>query len=174
MIWVWQGCSSVTWYPCIPAPIKIHLFLNKEVARSYTNPSQKNPKKKNPVGSPHGHKDSFFTYFWVILSVYWPTIAQMSQMTHLGFSVFPIPTFAQNLPSGTIAKLKGALEWEVKWKVNPLRGYSREGHSTVFVLFCFVFVFVFVFVCFCLFVFVLFCFWVCLFFVLCKALKRGV
>ena len=28
-------------------------------------------------------KDSFFTYFWVILSVYWSTMAQMSQMTHL-------------------------------------------------------------------------------------------
>ena len=38
-------------------------------------------------GSLHGQKDSFFTYFWVILSVYWPTMAQMSQMTHLGFSV---------------------------------------------------------------------------------------
>ena len=38
-------------------------------------------------GSLHRQKDSFFTYFWVILSVYWPTMAQMSQMTHLGFSV---------------------------------------------------------------------------------------
>ena len=38
-------------------------------------------------GSLHGQKDSFFTYFWVILSVYWPTMALMSQMTHLGFSV---------------------------------------------------------------------------------------
>ena len=35
----------------------------------------------------HGQKDSFFTHFWVILSVYWPTMAQMSQMIHSGFSV---------------------------------------------------------------------------------------
>ena len=35
----------------------------------------------------HGQKHSFFTHFWVILSVYWPTMAQMSQMIHLGFSV---------------------------------------------------------------------------------------
>ena len=30
-------------------------------------------------------KTHFFTYFWVILSVYWSTIAHMSQMTHLSF-----------------------------------------------------------------------------------------
>ena len=36
----------------------------------------------------HGQKDSFFTHFWVILSVYWPTMAQMSQMIHSGFSVY--------------------------------------------------------------------------------------
>ena len=35
----------------------------------------------------HRQKDSFFTHFWVILSVYWPTMAQMTQMIHLGFSV---------------------------------------------------------------------------------------
>ena len=46
-------------------------------------------------GSLHGQKDSFFTYFWVILSVYWPTVAQMSQMTHLGFSVW-IDLYAGN------------------------------------------------------------------------------
>ena len=38
-------------------------------------------------GSLHRQNDSFCSYFWVILSVYWPTMAQMSQMTHLGFSV---------------------------------------------------------------------------------------
>ena len=32
-------------------------------------------------------KDSFVTHFWVILSLYWPTMAQMSQMIHSGFSV---------------------------------------------------------------------------------------
>ena len=32
-------------------------------------------------------KDSFVTHFWVILSVYWPTMAQMGQMIHSGFSV---------------------------------------------------------------------------------------
>ena len=37
--------------------------------------------------SPHGQKDSFFTHFWVILSMYWPTMVQMSQMIHSGFSV---------------------------------------------------------------------------------------
>ena len=35
----------------------------------------------------HYTDDSFFTHFWVILSVYWPTMAQMSQMIHSGFSV---------------------------------------------------------------------------------------
>ena len=35
----------------------------------------------------HGQKNSFFTHFWVILSMYWPTVAQMSQMIHSGFSV---------------------------------------------------------------------------------------
>ena len=43
-------------------------------------------------GSLHGQKDSFFTHFWVTLSVYWPTTAQMSQMTHLGFSVVHVHT----------------------------------------------------------------------------------
>ena len=36
----------------------------------------------------HGQKDSFFTHFWVILTVYWPTMAQMSQMIHSSFSVY--------------------------------------------------------------------------------------
>ena len=30
-------------------------------------------------------KRLIFTHFWVILSVYWPTMAQMSQMIHSGF-----------------------------------------------------------------------------------------
>ena len=28
-VWSGQGYSSVTWHPCIPAPIKIHLFPKK-------------------------------------------------------------------------------------------------------------------------------------------------
>ena len=40
----------------------------------------------------HGQKDSFFTHFWVILSLYWPTMVQMSQMIHLGFSSFYVPS----------------------------------------------------------------------------------
>ena len=36
----------------------------------------------------YGQKYSFFTHVWVILSVYWPTMAQMSQMRkNSGFSV---------------------------------------------------------------------------------------
>ena len=39
-VWSGQGCSSVTWHSCFPAPIKIHLFSNKEMTHSYTNLSQ--------------------------------------------------------------------------------------------------------------------------------------
>ena len=38
-------------------------------------------------------KRLIFTHFWVILSVYWPTMAQMSQMIHSGFSVIDIRLF---------------------------------------------------------------------------------
>ena len=41
-------------------------------------------------GSVHGQNDSKMCEKWVFLSVYWHTMAKMSQLTHLGFSVHVI------------------------------------------------------------------------------------
>ena len=43
---------------------------------------------------------------------------------------FSITTFTKVSPEHW-AKFKGVLEWEVRRKVGPLRGFSRERHSTV-------------------------------------------
>ena len=39
------------------------------------------------VGKVHGQNDSKMCDKWVFLSLQWPTMAQMSQMIHSGFSV---------------------------------------------------------------------------------------
>ena len=68
-------------------PQTLFTFFLILVLRVGDSPTREGPGYATDSVSLHGQKDSFFTHFWVILSVYWPTMAQMSKMIHLGFSV---------------------------------------------------------------------------------------
>ena len=72
-IWIWK---------------KIKIFEKYDLLSALDKPRVNHLTHLSHYVSLHGQKDSFSHIFWVILSVYWPTMSQMSQMIHLGFSVW--------------------------------------------------------------------------------------
>ena len=78
----------VTWISCNAVPLRP---LQVRV-RHYCNRSNCVHRKLWAshwliIESPHWQSDSILTHSWVILSVRWLTLAQMSHMTHSEFSV---------------------------------------------------------------------------------------
>ena len=76
------SCAHLS-YPAVNAqPQKFVLFMLK-----HWKPWVNHLTHLSHSVSLHRQKESFLTHFWVILSVYWPTVAQMSQIIHSSFSV---------------------------------------------------------------------------------------
>ena len=101
--------------------------MQKHVFRVHRKTQMSHLTHLSHSGSLHGQKDSFFTYFWVILSVYWPTMAQMSQMTHLGFSVYKKYVFRVCFES-PFTRMISSLKY--KWPPGIISKNHRPLHKT--------------------------------------------